>query len=285
MLGLLSGARVFFYPNPNEGKRIARNFTRWQATIIFAAPTFLKCMLKFVVNVDQIKTLRLCITGAEKCPAELFQRLEKLNKGVNLREGYGITECSPVLTLNPLEDPHKGVGKPLPGIEICIVHPETEALLSTGKPGLILVKGPNIFNGYINSGISSPFTTVKGSNWYKTGDLGFLDENGYLTISGRVKRFVKMGGEMVSLASIEDVLAQHFLKTQPTFNQDEPMLAICAKEIPGEKSKITLFSKFDITADEANTILKKAGFSNLVKISTVIKAGKAADYRRGENSL
>ncbi len=274
LLGLLSGTRVFFYPNPNDGRCIARNFTRWQATIIFAAPTFLKCMLKFVSDPSQIKTLRLCITGAEKCPVELFQKLEKLNKGINLREGYGITECSPVLTLNPLGAPHKGVGKPLPGINICIVHPETEVLLPTGQAGLILVNGPNIFTGYVNKGISSPFTMVNNANWYKTGDLGYLDEHGYLTISGRIKRFVKMGGEMVSLAAIEDVLMQHILKIYPQANQDEPMLAICAKEIAGEKSKITLFCRFDISADEVNSVLKKAGFSNLVKVSLVKKLDK-----------
>lgn len=270
ILSLLSGVRVFYFPDPTDGKRLASNFERWRLTIMIGAPTFIKGMFK-AATTEQVKTMRLCVTGAEKAPPELFQILEQFGKPNSLMEGYGITECSPVLTMNPPGSNSKGVGSALPGIELCIVHPETEQLLPVGQRGLILAKGPNIFNGYLNPGLSSPFITLNGERWYKTGDLGYLDEKGFLTISGRMKRFIKMGGEMVSLASIEDALLQMAHKKGWPTNQEGPTLAVCAKEIPGEKAKIFLFSRFSINVDDVNSALKEAGFSNLVKVSSVTK--------------
>lgn len=268
ILGLLAGVRVFYSPDPTDGKKLANGFARWGITIMVGAPTFVKGLLK-AATPDQIKTMRLCVTGAEKAPPELFQMLANYGKPNCLIEGYGITECSPILTMNPPGGNAKGVGKPLPGIELMIVHPETEEPLPVGERGLILAKGPNIFGGYINPGISSPFKVIDGETWYRTGDLGFLDKEGTLTISGRLKRFIKTGGEMVSLASIEEALLHSAeSKGWPT-SQEGPALAICAKEFPGEKSKIYMFSRFEVTVDEINVTLKEAGFSNLVKVSSV----------------
>lgn len=270
LFGLLSNVKIFFFPDPTDGKRLAERFQRWKITIMLGAPTFIKGMLK-AATPEQLKTMRLCVTGAEKAPPELFQMLANFGKPKSLMEGYGITECSPVLTMNPPGGTGKGVGKPLPGIELCIVKPETEELLGIGQQGLILAKGPNIFNGYINPGLSSPFTTIKGERWYKTGDLGYLDDHGELVISGRMKRFIKMGGEMVSLASLEDALLQMAQSKGWPVNQEGPTLAICAKELQDGKPKISLFSVFDVNVDAVNAALKEAGFSNLVKVSSVIK--------------
>ncbi len=270
ILGLLSGVRVFYSPNPTDGKKLARGFARWQLTIMCGAPTFIKGMLK-AATAEDIKTMRLCVTGAEKAPPELFKMLEERGKPGILMEGYGITECSPVLTMNPPDSHSKGVGKALPGIELCIVHPETEKPLPQGERGLILAKGPNIFNGYLNPGLASPFATINGERWYKTGDLGYLDDKGFLTLSGRMKRFVKIGGEMVSLASLEEALLEAGVKKGWPTNQEGPSLAMCSKEIPGEKTKLFLFSRFDIVLEEVNSTLKDSGFSNLVRVSAVIK--------------
>lgn len=270
ILGMLSGVRVIYSPDPTDGKRLANGMERWHVTIMCGAPTFIKGMLKAATK-EQISSLRLCVTGAEKAPPELFEMLRALGKPSCLLEAYGITECSPGLTVNPVRGQSKGVGLPLPGVELLIVHPETEAVLPIGERGLILVKGPNIFKGYLNPGISSPFTTINGEQWYKTGDLGFLNEEGILTISGRMKRFIKMGGEMVSLASIEDALLQMATKKNWSTNIEGPSLAICAKETAGEKAKIFLFSCFDLGVDEVNNALREAGFSNLVKVSAVNK--------------
>jgi long-chain-fatty-acid--[acyl-carrier-protein] ligase len=289
ILGLLTGVRVFYSPDPTDGKRLANSFAKWKITVMCGAPTFIKGMLQAAIP-EQLTSMRLCVSGAEKAPPELFQMLRNIGKPNCLIEAYGITECSPGLTMNPIGGHSKGVGLPLPGIQLLIVHPETEVVLPVGQRGLILAKGPNVFNGYLNPGISSPFTSINGERWYKTGDLGFLDEEGILTISGRLKRFIKMGGEMVSLASIEDALLQTAAKKEWSTQIEGPSLAICAKEFAGEKTKIFLFSRFDLSLDEVNNSLKEAGFSNLVKVSTVTKlpeipimgTGKI-NYRQLEN--
>lgn len=267
-LGLLSGVKIFFSPDPTDGKKLAKGFAKWGITIMCGAPTFIKGMLK-AATPSQLKTMRLCVTGAEKAPPELFKMLEHNGKPDCLIEGYGITECSPVLTMNPVGGSPKGVGKPLPGIELRIVKPETEEPMPIGQQGLILARGPNIFKGYLNPGISSPFTEINGLQWYKTGDLGYLDAEGTLTISGRMKRFVKMGGEMVSLASIEDALMQMAGRNQWQINQEGPTFAVCAKEVPGGKTKLFVFNCFKTSLDDINNALKMAGFSNLVKITSV----------------
>jgi long-chain-fatty-acid--[acyl-carrier-protein] ligase len=268
ILGLLSGVRVYYSPDPTDGKRLANGMAKWHVTIMCGAPTFIKGMLKAAAP-EQLASMRLCVTGAEKAPPELFEMLRNFGKPDCLLEAYGITECSPGLTVNPIGGVSKGVGLPLPGVELLIVHPDTEEILPIGERGLILVRGPNIFKGYLNPGLSSPFTTIKGVRWYKTGDLGFLDEEGILTISGRMKRFIKVGGEMVSLASIEDALLQMAPKKGWPTNMEGPALAVCAKEIAGEKTKIFLFSRFQLNVDDVNAALREAGFSNLVKISSV----------------
>lgn len=270
ILGLLSGVRVFYSPDPTDGKRLAIGMARWHVTIMCGAPTFIKGMLK-AATPQQLATMRLCVTGAEKAPQDLFDNLRSLGKPHCLLEAYGITECSPGITVNPVGGQSKGVGIPLPGVELLIVHPETETILPVGERGLILVKGKNVFKGYLNPGLSSPFTTIDGIRWFKTGDLGFLDNEGILTISGRMKRFIKMGGEMISLASIEDALLQIASKKNWSASLEGPSLAVCAKETEGEKAKIFLFSCFDLGLDEVNNALKEAGFSNLVKVSAVNK--------------
>jgi long-chain-fatty-acid--[acyl-carrier-protein] ligase len=270
LLGLLAGCRIAFSPDPTDGKRLAHAFERWNGTIMCGAPTFIKGMLKAAVP-SQLKTMRLCVTGAEKAPADLIKLIEQFGKADTLVEGYGITECSPVLTFNPVGGIHRGVGKALPGVQLSIVNPETGNSVPNGTQGLILARGPNVFSGYLNPGISSPFVTINGKQWYKTGDLGFLDDEGYLTISGRMKRFVKMGAEMISLASIEDALIQTAVKRGWPLTEEGPSIAVCAKELPGEKTKIYVFSKLDISIEEINKSLKEAGFSNLVRVTSVTK--------------
>ncbi len=274
MLGLLSGVRVAFYPNPNEGSKLASNAEKWGVTLVGGAPTFVKGMLAQAKE-GQLKTVRLVVSGAEKAPPELFEMMKKIGKGDCILEGYGITECSPILTMNRVGKTPKGVGEPVDGVELLIVHPETNEVLSKEAqqktPGHILARGPNIFAGYLNQGLSSPFITVQGKEWYKTGDLGFLDANNCLTISGRLKRFIKVGAEMVSLGAIEEALLKMSLENKWHVENDGPSLAISAKEILGEKPKIFLFTRFDVSLEEINKLLKESGFSNIVKISSITK--------------
>lgn len=267
LLPLLAGIRVVYYPDPTDGFGLAKSVEKWKATIAIGTPTFLKGMFK-ASKEEQLKTLRLCVTGAEKAPPELFKMAGQLKK-CSVIEGYGITECSPVLTFNNFGDTTKGVGKPIPGVELKVVNLETHVPVSTGQVGLILTKGPNIFSGYLNKGITSPFLVIDNQSWYSTGDLGFLDKDGNLIISGRLKRFVKVGGEMVSLAALEDALLQTIGQRVRHLQEEGPVLALSAKEFNGEKTKFYLFTKFSTSVEEVNKAFKESGFSNLIKITDV----------------
>jgi acyl carrier protein len=267
---LLAGVKVAYSPDPKDGKKLAKAIERWGATFICGTPTFIKGIFK-VAQPEQLKTVRFCFTGAEKAPPELFQMMKQFGGENFFLEGYGITECAPVLTFNRMGKPHRGVGLPAPQVDILIVHPETLEVLPVGTQGMILVRGPNIFAGYLNPGLSSPFIEINGKSWYKTGDLGYLDQEGYLFISGRLKRFIKIGAEMVSLVAIEEALLQIGLKKGWPITLEGPALAVCAKENSEEKSRIYLFTVFDVSLDEVNQAIKEAGFSNLVKISQVMR--------------
>lgn len=271
LLGPLCGIKVAYSPDPTDGRRLAQGFEKWKITIVVGAPSFIKGLLK-AATPEQLKTMRLCVVGAEKLPPDLDASMAEIGKKECLIEGYGITECAPALTFTPLNKPRKGVGQPLPGIQLCIVDlNDHQKQLPIGQQGLILAAGPNVFSGYLNPGLSSPFVNLNnGKNWYVTGDLGYLDTEGHLILSGRLKRFIKVGGEMVSLAAIEDALIQKAMsRSWIKPNEEGPGLAITGHEEPGEKTKIYLFCKFPVSADEVNKELKDAGFSNLVRITSV----------------
>lgn len=270
LMALMSGMRLALSPDPTDGKTLAHGFEKWKITIMCGAPTFLKGLLK-ASSPEQLKTMRYCVTGAEKAPPELFQMMAQIGKEQCLIEGYGITECSPILTANRPGKPRKGVGAPLPGVELIIIDPESKDVLPQGSRGLILARGPNVFGGYINPGLASPFMEVDGKQWYNTGDLGFLDEENRLTISGRLKRFLKMGPEMVSLPAVEEALLHAAPEKGWPLAEEGPTLAVCGKEDSGAKPKITVFALFDVSVDEINAALREAGFSNLVKVSDVVK--------------
>lgn len=263
LLALLSGVRVAYYPDPTDGPGLVKSLERWKANIICGTPAFLLGIFKNA-KPGQLDFLRLCVTGAEKAPADLFEVVRKL-KNCSVIEGYGITECSPILTVNQI-GPNKGVGQPIPGVEMTVIDLETHQVIPKGKTGMILTKGPNIFNGYLNKGLASPFIFLNGVQWYSTGDLGYLDDFGNLHISGRLKRFVKIGGEMISLGGIEEALIHYLGSRVKSLQEEGAVLAISALEEPGERPKLFLFTRFPMSVEEANRALRESGFSNLVRI-------------------
>lgn len=270
LLPLLAGLRVAYAPNPTDGRQLAETVERWKVTLLCLAPTFLKNVLRTATE-KQLRSLALVVAGAEKAPQELYEKLFSLNSSAKLMEGYGITECSPILTLNPPNRSSFGVGIPLPGVELKIVNPESHEPLPIGKQGLILARGPNVFKGYLDPKIPSPFIAVENRLWYQTGDLGFLNPEGYLMLSGRLKRFVKIGGEMVSLIAIEETLLQAGVEKGWKLDPDVPSLAVCAQELEGKKGEIHLFTIFDTTLDEVNRLLRDSGMSNIIKIRSIRK--------------
>jgi len=264
LLPLLSGLRAVFYPNPTDTKRLAKAIEKWGVSILCSAPTFLKNILQ-ASNREQSRTLRVIISGAEKAPDELFSLVTKVCPQVQFIEGYGITECAPVLSANFSTDREKGVGPALQGISLIVVDPEKiDEKKMANEVGLILAKGPNVFSGYLNRDAHDPFVQIESEKWYSTGDLGRLDAEGNLILSGRLKRFIKIGGEMVSLSAIEETLATQTGSLQDAF-------AVMTEGDVLGKVRLVLFTTQSLEPTQANQMLRKGGFSNLVKIDRVIE--------------
>lgn len=265
---ILGGLRVAFYPDPTDSFSLAEGVARWKIGIFCSAPAFLKGLFH-AAKPEDLKTIRYFVSGAEKATDELFERVKQLGTGAQILEGYGITECSPILALNQPNIPPVGVGKLLPSVDLITIHPETNQVLKKGEDGEICVRGPNIFNGYLGNS-RTPFITIDGVQWYRTGDLGHVDEQDKLTLSGRLKRFTKIGGEMISLGGIEEIVLKRLIEDKKV-HPDIPSIAVCANEKEEGKPHLILFTIIDLQKEEANQILQDAGFSNLVKISSVKK--------------
>ena len=261
LLPLFLGMRVAFYPDPTDSFALAEGIERWKATIFCSAPSFLKGLLE-AAKPSQLASVRLFVSGAEQAPPQLFEKIKALKS--EIIQGYGITECAPILSLNHPGRPLVGVGHPLADIELCTIHPETSELLPPGSEGELCVRGPNVFSGYLGD-VNSPFIEIQGRSWYRTGDLGHLTPDGQLVISGRLKRFVKVGGEMISLGAVESALNGE-IRAQ----SDGPAFALCADERRTDRQpQLILFTTVTLDRDQANEALRKAGFSRLVKIAAV----------------
>ena len=170
-------------------------------------PTFINGVFNGSTS-GQLDSLEHFVCGAEKLPETLCKRVNQLPSAVIL-EGYGITECSPVITINRADEPSAGVGKPLPGVKIKIVDLDSYEELPFGERGLILVNGPSVFGQYLGVD-KNPFIEIEGTRWYDTGDLGYLNGEGSLFLAGRLKRFVKIAGEMISLPALESALVNRW---------------------------------------------------------------------------
>ncbi len=265
ILPLLLGLRVVYHPNPTEGRMLARITEAYHATLLVGTPTFLGGILRMAED-RHLESLRVVVSGAEKCPDQVYATLARRWPRTTVLEGYGITECSPVVSVNREEDPRTGtIGKPLLSVEWAILDLETGRRVEPGQPGMLLVRGPSVFSGYLNPDVESPFETFEGRPWYRTGDL-VRQERGVLVFAGRLKRFVKLGGEMVSLPAIEEALSHRFQGEEET----EPMLAVEAS-VQELNPDLILFSVAGIPRDEANAAIREAGLSSLHNIRVVRK--------------
>ncbi len=197
------GMTMLTYANPLDFKKVCSIVREHKATFLVGTPAFFWGYLRKSEKGD-FASLRIALTGADKCPDALREGF-KNKHGITVYEGYGATECSPVISTNTPEFNRPGsVGKPIPGLQIRIENYETGEQCAAGEDGRILVKGDSVMKGYFNDFEQTSLHIRRG--WYDSGDMGNLDEDGYLWHVGRLKRFVKIGGEMVSLVKIEDVL-------------------------------------------------------------------------------
>ena len=201
-LPVAAGASIITYANPLEFKTVASIIRNTQPTIIIGTPYFLTGYIRQAQEGDY-EAMRIAIAGADKVPEWLHGAFDKHH--VELVEGYGATETSPVVSVNlPGANRHGSVGRPLPGVKVRIVDVESGEDLPVGREGKILVKGDLVMKGYLND-LEETILHIE-DGWYETGDMGVLDEDGFLWHRGRLKRFVKIGGEMVSLKLIESEL-------------------------------------------------------------------------------
>lgn len=222
-LPAMLGVAVVFHPSPLDTDALAPLIRRWRVTLLITTPTFLQLYLKAMEPAD-LESVRLVITGAEKLPPRLAEAFEQ-RTGIRPLEGYGCTECGPVVSVNipDYEAPgfrqrgHKpgSVGRPIPGVAVRVVDPAEGKPVPLGVPGLLCVRGPNIMQGYWQR--PDLTAAVLRDGWYVTGDMAAVDAEGFLTITDRLARFSKIGGEMVPHVRVEEVLHHLAGVTDRTF--------------------------------------------------------------------
>jgi len=241
------GMTTITYANPLEFKTIAKIIREYKPELLVGTPLFLEGYVK-QSKAGDFASIKLAVSGADKCPEHL-RILYREKHDIEIFEGYGTTETSPVISANPRDRNKPGsIGTPIPGTEIRIQNLDTGADCAVGETGKILVKGDGVMLGYLND-IEESSLRLK-SGWYDTGDLGYLDEDGYLWHKGRLKRFVKIGGEMVSLVMVEE-----------TMNALTPVeVECCAVELPDSKrgSKIVGVTNTKVDQQDLNKKLSKA---------------------------
>jgi long-chain-fatty-acid--[acyl-carrier-protein] ligase len=245
---------------------LARVVEAFRVTVVVGTPTFLNGIVR-AAQPGQLGSLRFAVTGAEKCPAAVYDALGRACPGATILEGYGITECSPVVSANRPEKSIQGsIGRPLASVECAVVSLEGGDAMARGDTGMLLVRGPSVFGGYLNHRGDSPFVEWNGQSWYRTGDLVRQDESGWLFFEGRLKRFVKLGGEMISLPAIEAVLLPHFA----TAEDEGPPLAIETVGSP-DSPEIVLFTVRPAERERVNRLIRDAGLSALHNVRAVIQ--------------
>ncbi len=245
-----SGIGAVFHPSPLDSRAIGALVSQHSVTMLLATPTFLNAYTRRCTAED-FGSLRIVMAGAEKLPDRISIAFED-QFGIRPLEGYGCTECSPVVAVNTLDfraaqfrqvGAKRGtIGHPLPGIAIRIVDPETGELRGVGEPGLLLVRGPNIMQGYLNR--PEKTAEVLKDGWYNTGDIATVDEDGFLRITDRLSRFSKIGGEMVPHIKVEEKLQEIAQATEQVF---------AVTSVPDEKKGerlivLTTLSEEDLSA-------------------------------------
>ena len=255
MMPLVEGVPIVCHPDPTDAVNIAKLIAEYRATIFCGTSTFLRLYIKNKrVHPLMLESLRIVVAGAEKLSPEVREAFKlKFNK--DIYEGYGATETTPVASVNvpdaldvnywqvQLGSKAGTVGMPLPGSSFRIVDPESMKELPVNQDGLILIGGAQLMLGYMKDREKTDevITEIDGRRWYKTGDKGHLDEDGFLSIVDRYSRFAKLGGEMISLTAVEEQI-------RTALQQPELELAAInlADEKKGEKIMVIVADEYDL---------------------------------------
>ena len=259
-LPAMLGVGVVYHPNPLDAKTIGPLVRDYAVTFLLATPTFAQFYMRGCAPED-FGSLRVVMTAAEKLPDRLATAFEE-HFGIRPLEGYGCTECSPCVAVNSHDFRSAGfrqigakrgkIGHPVPGVSVKIVDPETNAPLGIGQPGLLLVRGPNVMQGYL--GRPEKTAEVLRDGWYTTGDIAAIDEDGFLQITDRLSRFSKIGGEMVPHIKVEEKLHELAGVTEQTF---------VVAGVPDEKKGERLIVLHKLSNEKLQPCLEKLAQSDL----------------------
>ncbi len=274
---LSEGIPIVCHPDPTDVLTIAKGAAKNQATLLFGTSTFLRLYtMNKKVHPLMLKSLRMVIAGAERLNPDIRKAFSaKFNKLI--LEGYGTTETSPVASVNIPDEldtnywkPQQGnrfgtVGMPLPGTSFRIVDPDTLEELTTGEDGLILIGGPQVMKGYLHDAekTAEVIEEMNGMRWYRSGDKGHLDEDGFLIIVDRYSRFAKLGGEMISLSAVEENIRKAL---------DDSDVELVAVNVPDDKKgeKIILLIADETPAKDLKKKLLDANMNPLMIPATFI---------------
>jgi acyl-[acyl-carrier-protein]-phospholipid O-acyltransferase/long-chain-fatty-acid--[acyl-carrier-protein] ligase len=259
-LPAMAGIGAVFHPSPLDAQAIAALVSKYSVSMLLSTPTFLNSYTRRCPP-ESFGSLRIVMAGAEKLPERVAQAFED-HFGIRPLEGYGCTECSPVVAVNTYDfraayfrqvGAKRGtIGHPLPGIGVRIIDPDSGESLPVDRPGLLLVRGPNIMVGYLNR--PEKTAEVLKDGWYNTGDIATQDEDGFLRITDRLSRFSKIGGEMVPHIKVEE-------KLHELLEADGQVLAVTA--IPDEKKGERLVVVHTLKEDTLKDCLEKLSKSDL----------------------
>jgi acyl-[acyl-carrier-protein]-phospholipid O-acyltransferase/long-chain-fatty-acid--[acyl-carrier-protein] ligase len=251
LLPLVRGMHVFLYPSPLHYKVVPSAVYESNCTVFLSTNTFLNGYAR-KANAYDFRSLRYLFAAAEKVQ-EATATTWSQKFGIRILEGYGATECAPCVCVNtPLEPRWGSVGKLLPGMEM-----KLEPVEGVEQGGRLFVRGPNVMRGYVNADADAKFKSHGG--WYDTGDIVAVDAEGYMSIRGRMKRFAKVSGEMVSLTAVEDALAGAF----PHYGL---RCAVAVLAVPDEdkgERLIAVSNESKLQLGEVRDAVKARGLSNL----------------------
>jgi acyl-[acyl-carrier-protein]-phospholipid O-acyltransferase / long-chain-fatty-acid--[acyl-carrier-protein] ligase len=251
LLPLVRGIYVFLYPSPLHYRMVPAALYDRDCTVFLSTNTFLNGYARKAHPYD-FRSLRYLFAAAEKLQ-EATALAWSQKYGVRILEGYGATECAPCLSVNtPLEPRCGSVGRLLPGIEY-----KLEPVEGVAEGGRLFVRGPNVMKGYLNAEANAKFQSLGG--WYDTGDIVNVDADGYLHICGRMKRFAKVSGEMVSLTAVEDALAGAF----PHYGLRCQVAVITRPDEDKGEALIAVTNEPKLTLDEVRNAIKARGLTNL----------------------
>lgn len=280
---LLRGCSVVSLPSPLEVKRIADVIEAESVSVLVATPTFLKPYLKHIAP-EKLRSLEYVVAGAEKTERAFIEQWESQFGSLYL-EGYGLTETSPVVSISVpacvREDSVDGcrpgsVGRMMPGQAARILDPDTKEDIDVCSVGLLAVKGPNVFSGYLND--EARTAEAKQGDWFITGDLARFDADGFLYIEGRLSRFSKVGGEMVPHGTIEEALVRAY----DLVDTEVPLVAVAGRPDEAKGELLVLLTAIDLEPADIREKLTAAGLPNLwipkhvkrVKIIPMLATGK-----------